>query len=67
MGNLYKAAVMQKKLKRDFILGKLRALNVTASQEGLPLDELDYEDLKYEYVLASFRQIDSETSSNAWF
>ncbi|MEK4921997.1 hypothetical protein MKX78_08780 [Cytobacillus sp. FSL R5-0569] len=67
MGNLYKAAVMQKKLKRDFILGKLRALNVTVSQEGLPLDELDYEDLKYEYVLASFREIDSETSSNAWF
>ncbi|WP_404293146.1 hypothetical protein LG276_00890 [Cytobacillus kochii] len=67
MGNLYKAAVMQKKLKRDFILGKLRALNVTVSQEGLPLDELDYEDLKYEYVLASFREIDSETSINAWF
>lgn len=67
MGNLYKTAVMQKKLKRDFILGKLRALNVTVSQEGLPLDELDYEDLKYEYVLASFREIDSETSSNAWF
>lgn len=55
------------KLKRDFILELLKEKGVTHSQTGTSIHALDYESLKYELVLASFREIDVEGESSKWF
>ncbi|ATB52709.1 hypothetical protein [Caldibacillus phage CBP1] len=63
MGVLYDAV----EYKRRFIIEELHKMNVYTSRDGLPLDELSYEELKEEWVLASFRQIDVESEANQWF
>ncbi|KON88972.1 hypothetical protein AF332_20725 [Sporosarcina globispora] len=67
MGILYKAAVAEKRLKHNFILERLQKMGITVSQQGIPLDQLTYEELKYEYVLASFREVDADNSEEKWF
>ena len=67
MGALYNAMKLQKQMKHEFVLERLLELGVTHSQQGQPIQELAYEDLKYELVLASFRQIDVEKESGRWF
>jgi len=54
-------------LKRQIIIEDLRELNVTVSREGVPIEELSYDRLKEEMVLATFRQIDIEADDNEWF
>ncbi|NRD80314.1 hypothetical protein HPT25_23615 [Bacillus sp. BRMEA1] len=58
---------LHQELKHKFVLDKLRKLGVTHSQEGDPITELDYESLKYELVLASFKEMDVQSESNKWF
>ncbi|PAD67308.1 hypothetical protein CHH83_19675 [Bacillus sp. 7586-K] len=53
--------------KRNFVLEELRRLGVTTAQSGTSITECNYDELKYELVLASFREIDSEVDSNKWF
>ncbi|MCM3324265.1 hypothetical protein [Cytobacillus kochii] len=60
-------AFKNKDLMRKGYIEELHAMNITTSREGVPLEQLDYEALRYEKTIASFREIDSETSSNAWF
>ncbi|MBS4191776.1 hypothetical protein KHA94_16420 [Bacillus sp. FJAT-49705] len=67
MAVLKKAVVVENKLKHNFILEQLQNVGITVSQQGIPLDQLNYEDLKYELVLASFRQKDVENENNGWF
>lgn len=67
MGVLYKAAVAEKRLKKNFILERLQGMSIQVSQQGIPIDQLSYEELKYEYVLASFRDIDTDRTENTWF
>ncbi|MEX3715408.1 hypothetical protein ABFV99_23840 [Cytobacillus horneckiae] len=67
MGRLYKAAVMEKKLKSDFLIEKIKEYGVTESPQGIPLDQLDYESLKHVYVIESFKYADRESQANAWF
>jgi hypothetical protein len=64
VGVLYETVI---KHKRQYIIDELRKLNVTESSAGESLESLDYERLKEELVLASFRKIDVETDSNRWF
>ncbi|MDQ7860588.1 hypothetical protein RCO48_04475 [Peribacillus frigoritolerans] len=52
MGRLYDAVQSQNQMKRNFVLGRLKELKVTHSQEGQPIELLDYDELKYELVLA---------------
>jgi hypothetical protein len=54
-------------LKRKFLIEELTALRVYKSQLGKSLDELDYEELKYELVLATFRENDTSSSEGKWF
>lgn len=54
--------MVTQEMKRNFILDRLKQLNVTHSQDGIPIHELSYEELKYELVLAEFRQMDIEVS-----
>ncbi|MFE4524711.1 hypothetical protein ACFRCQ_21825 [Cytobacillus firmus] len=67
MGILYKAVVAEKQLKHNFILERLQKKGITVSQQGIPLDQLNYDEIKYEYVLATFREVDPENSEEKWF
>ncbi|PLR84642.1 hypothetical protein CVD25_00990 [Bacillus canaveralius] len=63
MGILYEIAM---EARRKFVLDELRDMGVTVSQGGIVLDQLDYEELRYELVLASFR-IRDQIDENKWF
>ncbi|MGE6718690.1 hypothetical protein ACQKGD_15120 [Peribacillus frigoritolerans] len=67
MGRLYDAVQSQNQMKRNFVLGRLKELKVTHSQEGQPIELLDYDELKYELVLAAFKEIDATSDANKWF
>jgi len=54
-------------IKRQIIIEDLRQLNVNVSREGVPIEDLSYDRLKEEMVLATFRQIDIESDDNEWF
>jgi len=54
-------------MKKNFVLERLLAAGITHSQLGEDIRNLDYEELKYELVLQSFREIDTECGANAWF
>ena len=58
---------MQQNMKRNFVLDQLKERGITHSQNGTSIDELTYDELKYELVLSSFKEIDSESSENKWF
>lgn len=53
--------------KIDFVLEELKRLGVTTAQSGTNITDCNYEELKYELVLASFREIDAEVDANRWF
>lgn len=67
MGILYNSVKLQKNMKREFVLERLIALGVTKSQTGKSIHDCDYDELKYELVLASFRVIDQDHDSGKWF
>lgn len=54
-------------LKRKYVLEELLNKGVTTSQLGVPIENLDYEELKYELVLSTFRDIDIKSDSQRWF
>ncbi|MCM3122757.1 MULTISPECIES: hypothetical protein [unclassified Mesobacillus] len=58
---------LKQTMKENFVLEKLSELGVTKTQQGVPVHELSYEDMKYELVLASFREIDIQKDENRWF
>lgn len=67
MGILYNSVNLQKNLKHEFIIDRLKKLNITKSQTGKAVDDLDYDEAKYELVLAAFREVDTESSERQWF
>jgi hypothetical protein len=64
MGILYESVMQQ---KRNILIRRLAELNISKAQSGKSIHECDYEELKYELVLASFREIDAETVRYNWF
>ncbi|MFF2290800.1 hypothetical protein [Peribacillus butanolivorans] len=67
MGQLYDAAQSQNQMKRNFVLGKLIALEVTHSHHGQSIELLDYDDLKYELVLSAYKEINATNGANKWW
>jgi hypothetical protein len=59
MGILYESVMQQ---KRNILIKRLAELNISKAQSGKRIHECDYEELKYELVLASFRDIDAEAA-----
>ena len=53
--------------KREIVMDELKALNVTVARSGKSLEELNYEELKEEWVFASILQVDIEHPENKWF
>ncbi|EFV79300.1 hypothetical protein HMPREF1013_00216 [Bacillus sp. 2_A_57_CT2] len=64
MGILYESVMQQ---KRNVLIKRLSELNISRAQSGKSVHDCDYEELKYELVLASFREIDAEAAQNNWF
>lgn len=64
MGILYESVMQQ---KRNVLIRRLAELNISKAQSGKSIHDCDYEELKYELVLASFREIDAEAAQNNWF
>ncbi|MBO0961462.1 hypothetical protein J1P26_17285 [Neobacillus sp. MM2021_6] len=67
MGILYNTVMLQQELKRQFVIDKLKEQGITHSQNGTSIENLSYDDLKYELVKAAFREIDAENGENTWF
>lgn len=63
----YNSAKLTNNMKRDFVLNRLLEKGVTKSQQGIPVHDLDYDELKYELVLLSFSEIDVENDQGRWF
>lgn len=64
MGILYEMAMAA---KREYLIEELTKKGVTVSQNGTDIRLCEYEELKRELVLASFREIDVEKPDNGWF
>ena len=54
-------------MMRKFVLEELLAKGWTHTQEGVPVHDLSYDELKSELVLMDFREIDTECEANAYF
>ncbi|MFS0766061.1 hypothetical protein [Peribacillus phoenicis] len=67
MGRLYDAVQTQNQMKRNFVLDRLKELEVAHSQQGQPIELLDYGELKYELILAAYRENDATSDANKWF
>ncbi|WP_284037442.1 hypothetical protein [Neobacillus sp. 114] len=67
MGVLYNSVMLQQELKRKFVIEKLHEQGITHTKNGTSIEELSYDDLKYELVLAAFREIDSDCEAGKWF
>jgi hypothetical protein len=61
-----KGILHQGKMHKIFI-DRLIELGVTHSQLGHKVETLDYDEAKYEYTLAAFREIEAEHESNRWY
>jgi hypothetical protein len=61
-----KGILHQERMHKIFI-DRLIELGVTRSQLGTSIRDLDYDEAKYEYTMAAFREIDAETDSNRWY
>lgn len=55
---------LHQELKRKVILEKLLEKGVTKSQQGTDIRECDYAEVKYEWVLLTFREIDIDNKEN---
>lgn len=75
MGMLYQAVQTRNDLKnaantalkQQFVLERLKELKVTHTKDGQSIELLSYDELKYELVMASFREIDAESEANKFF
>jgi hypothetical protein len=61
-----KGILHQERMHKIFI-DRLIELGVTRSQLGTPVRDLDYDESKYEYTMAAFREIDAENDNNRWY
>lgn len=52
---------------KQMILEDLLAAGVTIGQSGKSVQEMDYDELKFEATLQAFREIDIKSDSNRWF
>jgi hypothetical protein len=54
-------------VKRQIVLDELKAMNISVSRAGLPIEQLSYDDLKEEWVFASICSVDITSESNKWY
>lgn len=54
-------------MKRQILLKKLIERKVFTTKDGVSIYDLDYPSLRREVALLEFREIDVESSAEAWF
>jgi hypothetical protein len=54
-------------IKRQIVIDDLKIMNVTVSRSGRAIENLDYEELKEEWVIASILWVDIENPNNEWY
>jgi hypothetical protein len=54
-------------VKRQIVIDDLKTMNVTVSRSGRLIENLDYEELKEEWVIASILWVDIENPNNEWY
>jgi hypothetical protein len=59
--------LLHQEMKRKIVLEELIKLGIYTTQDGKNVYDCDYDDLKYELVLASFRVIDRQNDEGKWF
>jgi len=64
VGILYEKVMEQ---KRRLALRDLHNMNIQLSQSGIPVEELEFDELMYEWRLAAFKVINVESDENSWF
>jgi hypothetical protein len=62
-----KSRTLHQELKQNFVIERLQKLGVTHSQLGRSIHECSYDELLFELVIASFKEIDSEHAESKWF
>jgi hypothetical protein len=70
MGILFdsvKKANLHQEMKHKFVIERLMKLGITHSQHGQSIHDLDYEEAKYELVIAEMRQVDIDNPEHKWF
>lgn len=60
-------ANLHQEMKRNIVLNELLEKGITRTQDGRDIHTADYETLKYELVLQTFRERDLEADENKWF
>lgn len=67
MGVLFNTMKLQKQMKYEFVLERFKELGITHTQQGKPIQELTYQELLTELVLAEMRQVDIDHPNHRWF
>ncbi|AGK52010.1 hypothetical protein [Bacillus sp. 1NLA3E] len=75
MGILLESVKSRKKIKRgaplekkmQYVLDELKSMNVNISRTGKPVESLDYDELKEEWVFATILSFDVESPENKFF
>lgn len=55
------------KARRQYLIDELHEKGWTHTRDGVPIEDLPYEELRAEAALMSFREIDTESAESAWF
>lgn len=58
---------VSEKARRQYLIDQLLEKGWTHTKDGVPVEDLPYEELRAEAVLMSFREIDVECEANAFF
>jgi hypothetical protein len=64
LGILYRTCM---EVKKQHFIQELLAKGFTENKDGKSIYDMDYEELKHELMMATFREQDIENDKNKWF
>lgn len=67
MGILLESVKLERKSKRLKAIRELKALNIHTTPEGQRVEDIDYDELMYEWRKAAFLAVDVAADANKWF
>jgi hypothetical protein len=67
MGILLESVLKERESKRLKAIRELKLLDIHVTEEGKRVEDLDYDELMYEWRKAAFLAIDIEAEANKWY
>lgn len=67
MGILLESVMKERESKRLRAIRELKSLDIHFTDEGKKVEDLDYDELMYEWRKAAFFAIDITNDENKWF